>query len=104
MYKIGFDIYDSNYKEAEKHKLDTGETYVINPVNSDFELEPGDFLVKGTHVTFYLGGTDGIYSDGFGWGYVRSKFPQQTLFTRNSENNRFYENYWRVYRYIGRER
>ena len=103
MYKLGFDIYDANYKKVEKYKLDSGKEYLINPVHSDFDLEPGDFLVTGDHVTFYLGGTDGIYSDGFGWGYVRSKFPQRTLFTRGSDN-RFYENFWRVYRYIGRDR
>ena len=68
-----------------------------------FELEPGDFLVRGGHVAFYLGGTDSKGSDGFGWGEVRSEFPQHTSYKRAADN-RFGNNYWRIYRYTGRKR
>ena len=68
-----------------------------------FELEPGDFLVRGGHVAFYLGGTDSKGSDGFAWGKVRSEFPQHTSYKRAADN-RFGNNYWRIYRYTGRKR
>ena len=103
MYKLGFDIYDANHNQVEKCALDKNREYVINPINSNFELEPGDFLVRGGHVAFYLGGTDSKGSDSFGWGEVRSEFPQHTSFKRTSDN-RFGNNYWRIYRYTGRKR
>ena len=103
MYKLGFDIYDANYSKITKCSISKNTDYIINPIYSDFELEPGDFLVRGNHVTFYLGGTDSKGSDGFGWGYVRSEFPQHTSYAKDS-NNRFNGDYWRVYRYTGRKR
>ena len=103
MYKLGFDIYDANYNKMEICRVDKNCEYAINPIYSNFELEPGDFLVKGDHVTFYLGGTDSRGSDGFGWGKVRNKFPQHTSYIKGSDN-RFGDNYWRVYRYTGRNR
>lgn len=87
----------------EKCALDKNREYVINPIYSNFELEPGDFLVRGGHVAFYLGGTDSKGSDGFGWGEVRSEFPQHTSYKR-APDNRFGNNYWRIYRYTGRNR
>ena len=103
MYKLGFDIYDANHNQVEKCALDKNREYVINPISSNFELEPGDFLVRGGHVAFYLGGTDSKGSDGFGWGEVRSEFPQHTSYKRGPDN-RFGNNYWRIYRYTGRKR
>ena len=44
MYKLGFDVYDSNIEESQwKDKNDDGiNDFYINRIDENFELEPGD--------------------------------------------------------------
>ena len=113
MYKLGFDVYDSNIEESQwKDKNDDGiNDFYINRIDENFELEPGDLLAKVGHVQFVLeklskGEEKSL--DTFGWGEIKSAYPYKSTFKVEKDNSNNYivkqddaMKYTRVYRYNG---